>query len=218
MRLLSVDLNRSEMFQVSVEISPEVVMNMSHEYALRHYPDLFQTETTRFRLTLAECETLRTKLISKILETYKHADYIERIESVAKGPIHLNIRMRSTLGRAHYLHNKIELHFRALNGNREQFEKTFAHELAHLLSVAIFGPMGRGHGRLFKVIMLALGHVPNRTHSHDVSEFKRKHKRVALAKCGCNDSINITQKRLSLMNQGKRYKCTLCNKSLTLVA
>lgn len=224
MKLLSVDTNRSEMFQVAVELSPGVNMNMSLDYAKRHYPELFPREeaprTTEavFEVTLEACKEVRTKLLAKIIAQHPILVNDDIFKKIQNGPIHLNARMRSTLGRAHYLTNKIELHVRALRGHREQFEETFAHELAHLLSAAIYGlKLGRGHGRAWKQVMRVLGYEPKRTHDHDVSEFRRKRKPVSFGNCGCpGREHKFTKVQTLKALRGARWRCKACSNEIRI--
>lgn len=129
----------------------------------------------------------------------------------------LNPRMRSTAGRARYSSNTIELNSRLLNENPESIEQTLGHELAHLLSVELYGlKTGRGHKRAWRGVMTRFGLDPKRTHALDTSELKRVHMPMAEAACKCRTHL-IKKRRYTKMRNGSKYSCKLCKGELQLI-
>lgn len=138
------------------------------------------------------------------------------LDSVRMCSITINNRMRSTAGRANYARNEIIMNERLLNLNPEHIEQTFAHELAHLISFALYGRNGTGHGRLWQEVMVKLGYSPERTHSLDVKPFKRVHAVKGTATCGCT-VYNLKSKRFTKLINGVKYKCLKCGRYLELI-
>lgn len=164
--------------------------------------------------TLDQTKLMRSELIAKFLANNPNA--ADALASVARCEIVFNPKMRTALGRAYYQENKIEMNSRVLSRNPEKYDSTFAHELAHLISYALYGRRGAGHGRMWRSVMRSLGQEPTRCHSIDVSDLKRPHRVIHTAKCGCRTGIEIKTKRANYMAQGRTYKCTRCGQRLML--
>lgn len=130
--------------------------------------------------------------------------------------IELNPRMRSTAGRAFYRSNKIQLNERLLTDNPQDIEQTFAHELAHLISYALYGDAGKGHGSNWRRVMKQLGYEPDRTHDLDVSAYARRHPVKAYAKCKCS-VYPLKARRINKILLGSKYRCLKCSTHLELV-
>lgn len=164
------------------------------------------------KLSLVYLRDLLTNLLAKIQVTEANRAHMERIASCE---IRLNNRMRTSLGRASASGNWIELNVRLLNDNPDEIERTFAHELAHLIAPALFGAAGSGHGRGWKIAMRMLGYAPERTHSCNTSKYQRRQKPVAVATCSCGVH-QIKPRKLRKILNGARYRCTSCRQTLTL--
>lgn len=220
MKILEIDMNQT----VTIEIMNGVRIKMHQADALRSYPKLFLVETPNVQTveapktllrTHADCAKMRDDLIARFKVKYPNAD----LTKVQACSFIFNNQMRTTAGRAHITANFIEMNTRLLSGHLEQFDKTFLHELAHLISYAAFGNVqGAGHGKGWKATMHALGAAPNRTHSMDVKHLKRRHKVAGYASCNCRTKIEIKAVRLSQMKLGRTYSCTLCKARLKLDA
>lgn len=165
------------------------------------------------RLNVEELENFKRELLTRF---DKEAGLLLK---TSHAKIILNPRMRSTGGRARYSRNSIELNVRLLSENPDQIKQVFAHELAHLLSVELFGlTRGRGHKRAWRNVMRRLGYEPRRTHSMDTRELR--HGRgpvapVAKAQCGCM-THNLKPVRYKKMLQGVKYSCKRCKTGLVL--
>jgi len=121
-----------------------------------------------------------------------------------------NRRLRSSIGRAHLHQNLIELNPKILTRHPEEFEKTYAHELAHIVAPLIFGKHGLG----WKKVMQDFGFPPERTHSLPIPRHKQRG--VATAQCGCQGRIHeIKVRRYRKMRFGRRtYICLKCHEPL----
>ncbi len=160
-------------------------------------------------INVSDLKALRAKLLAKFNDV--------RLTKVETCQIEINNRMRSTAGRATISLNRIQLNGRLLSNNPEHLEQTFAHELAHLISYALYGATdGSGHGSNWQRVMHTMGYSPDRTHSLDVSGLRHEHKAVAKAKCLCGLHILKARKYNKIM-RGSRYRCLKCTQIIELV-
>lgn len=76
-----------------------------------------------------------------------------------------------TSGYAFYSKNVIQFNLDILKYNTEAFlKRTPVHEVAHLVSYAVYGRIGMGHGKVWKAVVTSLGGSSERCHSYDVSK------------------------------------------------
>lgn len=126
-------------------------------------------------------------------------------------------KMRSTAGKAIYNKNTIKLNIRLLKRHPDHLEQTVAHELAHLISVALYGlEAGRGHGTNWQNVMRRLGFSPDRTHSLDTSGLRRTHEVKGKAKCSCR-TFELKARRFNKILNGAKYRCLNCGSHLELL-
>jgi predicted SprT family Zn-dependent metalloprotease len=141
--------------------------------------------------------------------------------------IDLNPRMRSTAGRAWTSKHKIQMNWRLLKDKPADFESTFMHELAHMISVYQHGwTLGGGHGAKWQRVMELLGYPPERCHSLDVSALKQKRTkylyRCVNANCKRHTSLYSLSsqrhvKNIKFMARGYLnglYRCSACGKEI----
>jgi len=113
-------------------------------------------------------------------------------------------------GKAVYSEEKIKLNPVLLGENEESFlQETVPHELAHLIAVQIYGPVGHGHGRFWKKVMMEMGVTPRRTHSYDCSSVS-KPRQWFIYKCACGTK-NFSKRRHNNVLRGSMYTCSLCH-------
>lgn len=166
--------------------------------------------------TLPECLELKQTLMAKFAARFPEQAARPEVQAAFNCRIIFNDRMRTSLGRARYSQNSIELNSRVLGDNPDKFDSTFAHEVAHLVAKAAFGRLGGGHGRGWKATMRALGYEPERTHKIDCSALARPHAVLAQAKCGCR-TFEIKPRRYKAMQNGAKYRCSYCGQRLEIV-
>ena len=159
-------------------------------------------------LDLAVLRELRTKLLNRL------GPDMERVSRSASCGIVLSEKMRSTAGTANYSRYLIKLNSRLLTDHPHHIEQTFAHELAHLVAVELYGIAdGRGHGHRWASIMDRFGYASDRCHNLDVTKYKRTTKRHP-AKCGCQ-SHTLTTRQLNRALKGTSvYRCVKCKTQL----
>jgi SprT protein len=111
------------------------------------------------------------------------------------------------------------------NGHLEEMiEQTLPHEIAHLISYKVYGPvLGTGHGRCWKSVMSRLGLEVRRCHDYSLEGVKvRKVTRVP-AKCPCcGQMFNLTKIKANRIQMGRKIwhsegRCGLMKQSLVLV-
>lgn len=155
-----------------------------------------------------------------------HQNLLEKIEShlrpeqfewLRKGKIKLNPRLRTSLGRACYHGNWIEINPRLVEKYPHELAPTLAHEFAHVVAPLLFGNHGHGHRLGWQRTMRLLGFPPERTHNLDVDEFKVSHSVVAWGFCGCEKPHPIKKRRyLRMRFKRRRYQCLKCGEVLKL--
>jgi SprT protein len=104
------------------------------------------------------------------------------------------------------------------NGHLEDMINiTLPHELAHLISYKVFGPvLGRGHGPCWKLVMVRLGLEPKRCHDYSLEGVKTRRKAKFPAKCPtCGATFDITAKRVQQIKAGARiwHTAPLCKRA-----
>ncbi len=117
-------------------------------------------------------------------------------------------------GQANYRKNKIRFNRDLLEKYTDEFIKqTVPHEFAHLVAYRKFGHRIRPHGAEWKLVMVALGIKPARTHNFKVVPARRL-KRFPY-KCDCpGSSYELTSIRHNRVQQGRLYLCKKCGNAL----
>lgn len=125
-----------------------------------------------------------------------------------------------TAGKAFYFEHKIELNPDFINnGNIEYIiEQTLPHEIAHLVSVEVYGPViGRGHKWAWKHIMRLMGLDANRCHNLSTEGVKtRKFTRIDYRCNCCGQTIPVTKYRHNQILSGRKIFHTACGRRGTL--
>lgn len=163
-----------------------------------------------------DLETLirvRAELLA-LVRTDSNAD---RLAHIAKCAIEFSDSMRTVAGRAVHSTNTIHLNARLLRANPGEVNQIFAHELAHLISRALYGMAGRGHGALWRSVMVRLGYAPDRLHKLNTEALARRQRPVAEAACACR-THQLKRRRYNNLVRGAKYRCKLCSERLTLTA
>jgi SprT protein len=129
--------------------------------------------------------------------------------------IDLNNEMRSRAGQANTLSDLIKINYRLHKANPEELEKTFLHELAHIVTRKVFGFV-KSHGHEWQSIMKKMNQEPERCHSMDTSELKRSRtKRRFIYTCRCSDYLRLSPVRHNKMVRGiATYNCRRCGQEI----
>lgn len=99
--------------------------------------------------------------------------------------------------------------------NSDKFERTIAHEIAHMFVHEVFPNHKQSHGKEFRYIMNNIFKQNASTyHSYDITGMKdlSKTRKRYEVKCGCKTHM-VTKK---VATTGKYY-CKLCNQNLQLI-
>jgi len=118
-----------------------------------------------------------------------------------------NPRMRSTAGRAYWGSGRIELNPKLMDISLEEAERTFLHELAHLLAHARAGQRKiMPHGVEWRQACVDLG-IPGESVTHSLPLPRRTMKRKWLYYCPvCGDMVTRVRK------MKRRVACHACCK------
>lgn len=120
----------------------------------------------------------------------------------------------TTAGKADLTNNVVILNHVLLVENQEEFmTDTIPHELAHLITLAMFGRKASAHGKEWKAVMRALGVEPTRTHSLDVSSVSTRHE----YRCACK-KFQLSTVRHNKAARGAEFLCPKCKHVLVLAS
>lgn len=120
----------------------------------------------------------------------------------------------SKAGTAWAFFNRVSFNMDIARAYPKEFERTVAHEVAHLFCNLVYPRAKQHHGREFKSIMQRLGHIPNTYHNYDVVGLglKKKQKRYAV-KCSCR-TLEVTKTKLNKLHL---YHCKICKSKLQYI-
>lgn len=115
-----------------------------------------------------------------------------------------------TAGYVLYSKNTIRFNLDILKYNTEAFlKRTPVHEVAHLVSYAVYGRIGTGHGKVWKAVVASLGGIPERCHSYDVSKVVGIGYKYNCSKCGKEYFLSKICHNKFLRGQ-RFYMCPVC--------
>lgn len=117
-------------------------------------------------------------------------------------------KMVTCAGRASTRLNRIKLSNHFLENEKEGYDQTIGHELAHIFANR-YHNRPCGHGPLWKMVMVKIGLKPTRCHTYS-STIKRGQN--FMIKCKCGQIIKLT---LRLMQQIGKYRCKKCRTPLS---
>jgi len=130
--------------------------------------------------------------------------------------------MGRTAGRAHYLGNLVELNPDFINNHLDELiNQTLPHEIAHLVSVKVYGlQLGRGHGRFWKSVMYALSPLDvevRRCHDYSLEGVSKIRPRPYEYVCHCKDkTFSLTANIHGKIQRGQKRFCTRCKATIIL--
>lgn len=122
-------------------------------------------------------------------------------------------------GTAYPGRNNITLNSILLVENADDFiDRTVGHEVAHIFSWQLFGAAGKGHGRLWKIVMGWIGQSATRCHTFNTSNSRQKRtvKRHVYG-CGCREFKLTTGKHNKVLRNQMQPYCTSCNENLKYI-
>lgn len=118
-------------------------------------------------------------------------------------------------GVAHIDDNRLRFNPTLYAENHAHFlEHTVAHEVAHLITYAVYGKKIRAHGPQWQEVMQEVYELPaNRCHSYAVRSTRRTH---YLYQCQCpqREPFALSAQRHARINKGLHYICKTCSARL----
>lgn len=116
----------------------------------------------------------------------------------------------TTAGKAYCGRDLISLNYVLFKENEKDFyEDTIPHEIAHLITWALYGRKAKAHGAEWKKVMLSIGASPSRCHNYDVSSVRKKKSGYNYV-CKCNIVHTLTKARHTKIANG--YSSVICKK------
>lgn len=117
-------------------------------------------------------EEHKAACFAAIKVTYEKAKGVWKREFPLPGVVFAHLGMVG--GRATYRENVIEIHPGFVEQNFEDYiRQTIPHECAHLIAYQLHGVYGKGHGEIWKAVMMQLGVPPDRCHDYDCTMMKK---------------------------------------------
>jgi SprT protein len=115
-------------------------------------------------------------------------------------------------GRAYYKEHKVSFNLTLAKENSEEFINTICHEVAHLVTRAVYPNAKQHHGPEFKRVFLAMGGNGKRCHSYDVTKAKRTVVRTYVAyTCSCREHLVTPAIHKKIYIGGQKYRCNKCS-------
>ena len=128
---------------------------------------------------------------------------------------------RRAAGSANWMQNYVKFNTILAEENKEEFDNTVIHEVAHLVAPRVHGIFIKPHGEEFKSVMAVLGGRPNRTHNYSTENVKsrtRVVKREFEYGCGCAGKVfKLTSIQHNRILQGNTYSCKACRKQIVAI-
>ena len=149
---------------------------------------------------------------SRVETCYQQAEAFFQ-QTFARPEISLKLRGQKA-GVAHLQENKLRFNLQLYRENTDDFlQQTVAHEVAHLIAHALFGPRIQPHGAEWQQIMRGIYQLPPlRCHNYAV---KRRATERFIYRCHCLDGeFPFSSRRHAMVKRGQRYQCRRCQTQL----
>jgi len=170
-----------------------------------------------------EVREIQQKITARVEECFKQAEWFYGQKFLRPSSVKFTLG-GTTAGKAYYDSPNGKLNFNLVlaHENLDEFHDEVApHEVAHLISVALYGVAnGKGHGVNWKGVMSQCFRLdPSQYHDMDVAEAK-KSVGVATLKYQCACTVhNLSKIRHNrIINTGVKYTCKKCKGVLVQVA
>ena len=123
----------------------------------------------------------------------------------------VDFRLRGApAGKAHLQRGHLQFNAALLRANRDHFlHQTVGHEVAHLVTYALYGARAKPHGAEWKNVMREFGLDTRATHDYDVTGLRRSRSPYIYA-CGCDTEIRVGALRHKRASRGAVYTCRRC--------
>jgi len=152
--------------------------------------------------------TLKILLKNKIEKCLEHANTMFPNDRISFNEIEIKYNKGTTAGKANF--RKMELFFNLalFEKNILEFDSTIYHEIAHLFQRKLYGLNVKSHGLEWSFVMEKLGQKPERCHTFDTQEVKRKTTRYQYKCPNCGRIYNVGgQIHNKITNGTSHYTC-----------
>lgn len=189
---------------------------------LEQPPVIGRTELT---MNFSEIEFPAVNVTNMTREDDMHAAVVARISmllaqarqlwGVRMSQPTVDFRLRGgPAGKAHLQRGHLQFNAALLRANRDHFlHQTVGHEVAHLVTYALYGARAKPHGAEWKKIMRELGLDTRATHDYDVTGLRRTRSPFIYA-CGCDTEIRVGALRHKRAARGAVYTCRRCTQRI----
>lgn len=92
---------------------------------------------------------------------------------------------------------------------------TIVHEVCHVVAPYLHGKRVQSHGPEWAHLMIRCGEEPERCHTVDNSDLRRRQARVVV-RCLCQGTKEVSKAVATRMAMGRHYRCLQCNARLSL--
>ncbi len=161
------------------------------------------------RIQLERCEK------DAIKERVQHylQDFYERTGKTAVIDIVTFDAKGTYAGRAYLKQAKVSFNQEIAATNKDRFDRTIAHEVAHIIAYKVYGESG--HGRIWKSVFASFGFEPTRCHTYNMENVKVRRQRRWEYSCNCNTGFHqMTTTKHNKIQRGVRYMCVACGTPL----
>ena len=117
-------------------------------------------------------------------------------------------------GKAQYSTHRVSFNIILAENNREDFDNTVIHELAHLVTKMKFPAAKQHHGPEFKFVFIRLGGNGKRGHTYDCSHVPKRKKTVHIYKCTCQIHQISSIRHNKILRKMASYRCANCDTRL----
>jgi len=119
-------------------------------------------------------------------------------------------------GTAYQKANRVAFNVILAEENRDVFDNTIIHELAHLVTYKLYPHAKQAHGPEFKRVFVYLGGNGKRGHNYDVCNVINtdKVKKRFVYKCNCQVHILTSIRHNRIIRGDQSYRCGKCHTKL----
>ena len=142
--------------------------------------------------------------------------YTEKLGFDSPLPIRITFsnRMTRTAGTASFYGKVVQLSTHFMRHEGESFDKTIAHELAHIYADAYHGGRQKHNANWRRVFALS-GYRPDRCHQYESSVRKTRASTQFITCNGCNMNLKVGRTVAMKIKSGQARRCGRCSNPIT---
>ncbi len=132
--------------------------------------------------------------LMKLVDEDKALDILEIMDGWR---VVINYRSTTRHGQCSYTKKQIELHNHLMKpGSEEGRKQTTIHEIAHMVTRQVYGPMVKSHGKEWKHVMKCFGARPDRCTSHEgMKDFRMQKAKIIYGCTRCDAEMPAMRKK-----------------------